>query len=78
MEKPVLSAWQISNMSFGFFGIQFGWGLQLANMSAIYEDTPLDHAQKLKPIFGSAPAAIEGKEAHVTIPATSVAIFTAR
>jgi maltose/moltooligosaccharide transporter len=24
-------------MSFGFFGIQFGWGLQLANMSAIYE-----------------------------------------
>jgi len=25
------------NMSFGFLGIQFGWGLQLANMSAIYE-----------------------------------------
>jgi maltose/moltooligosaccharide transporter len=24
------------NMSFGFLGIQFGWGLQLANMSAIY------------------------------------------
>ena len=24
-------------MSFGFFGIQFGWGLQMANMSAIYE-----------------------------------------
>lgn len=23
-------------MSFGFFGIQFGWGLQMANMSAIY------------------------------------------
>ena len=23
-------------MSFGFLGIQFGWGLQLANMSAIY------------------------------------------
>ena len=37
MEKPVLSAWQISNMSFGFLGIQFGWALQLANMSAIYE-----------------------------------------
>lgn len=37
MEKPVRSAWQISNMSFGFLGIQFGWGLQLANMSAIYE-----------------------------------------
>ena len=27
----------IFNMSFGFFGIQFGWGLQMANMSAIYE-----------------------------------------
>lgn len=28
---------QMFNMSFGFLGIQFGWGLQLANMSAIYE-----------------------------------------
>lgn len=27
----------IFNLSFGFFGIQFGWGLQMANMSAIYE-----------------------------------------
>ena len=36
MQKPRLSLWQISNMSFGFLGIQFGWGLQLANMSAIY------------------------------------------
>src|SRR4051794_22469213 len=25
------------NVSFGFLGIQFGWGLQMANMSAIYE-----------------------------------------
>jgi maltose/moltooligosaccharide transporter len=32
-----LSFWQIWNMSFGFLGIQFGWGLQMANMSAIYE-----------------------------------------
>jgi maltose/moltooligosaccharide transporter len=37
MEKPRLSFWQIWNMSFGFFGIQFGWGLQMGNMSAIYE-----------------------------------------
>jgi maltose/moltooligosaccharide transporter len=36
MEKSRLSFWQIWNMSFGFLGIQFGWGLQLANMSAIY------------------------------------------
>lgn len=28
---------QILNLSFGFLGIQFGWGLQMANMSAIYE-----------------------------------------
>jgi maltose/moltooligosaccharide transporter len=35
--KPHLSFWQIWNMSFGFLGIQFGWGLQMANMSAIYE-----------------------------------------
>ncbi|MDX2183990.1 MAG: MFS transporter [Gemmatimonadaceae bacterium] len=27
----------IWNLSFGFLGIQFGWGLQMANMSAIYE-----------------------------------------
>ena len=36
-EKPTLRFWQIWNMSFGFLGIQFGWGLQMANMSAIYE-----------------------------------------
>ena len=36
-EKPRLSFWQIWNMSFGFLGIQFGWGLQMANMSAIYQ-----------------------------------------
>src|SRR2546425_7115477 len=36
MNKPRLSFWQIFNMSFGFLGIQFGWGLQLANMSGIY------------------------------------------
>jgi maltose/moltooligosaccharide transporter len=37
MERPRLGFWQIWNMSFGFLGIQFGWGLQMANMSAIYE-----------------------------------------
>lgn len=37
MTKPRLSFWQIWNMSFGFLGIQFGWGLQLANMSPIYK-----------------------------------------
>ena len=37
MNKPRLSFWAIWNMSFGFFGIQFGWGLQMGNMSSIYE-----------------------------------------
>src|SRR4051812_15649224 len=37
MRKPHLGFGQIFNMSFGFLGIQFGWGLQLANMSAVYE-----------------------------------------
>ena len=36
ISKPALSFWQVWNMSFGFLGIQFGWGLQMANMSAIY------------------------------------------
>jgi len=37
VNKPRLSFWQLFNMNYGFFGIQFGWGLQLANMSAVYE-----------------------------------------
>lgn len=32
-----LSFWHLWNMSFGFLGIQFGWGLQMANTSAIFE-----------------------------------------
>lgn len=46
--KPRLSFSQIINMSVGFFGIQFGWDLQRANMGPIYdvlgakaEDIPL-------------------------------------
>ena len=44
-EKPRLSFWQIWNMSFGFMGIQFGWGLQMANMSSIYQFLGADEAQ---------------------------------
>ncbi len=36
-QKPKLSLFQIINMSIGFMGIQFGWGLQMANMSSIYQ-----------------------------------------
>lgn len=42
--KPRLSFWQIWNMSFGFLGIQFGWGLQMANMSPIYKTLNADEA----------------------------------
>ena len=35
--RPRLGPVGMFNMSFGFLGIQFGWGLQLANMSAVYE-----------------------------------------
>lgn len=35
--KPPLSLSQIINMSVGFFGIQFGWDLQRANMGPIYD-----------------------------------------
>ena len=37
MKKPRLSFWQIWNMSFGFLGIQFGFALQNANVSRIFE-----------------------------------------
>ena len=37
-QKPRLSFWQIWNMSFGFFGIQFAFGLQQANMSNIFKN----------------------------------------
>ncbi|MEZ5105470.1 MAG: MFS transporter [Draconibacterium sp.] len=36
-KKPLLSFWQIWNMSFGFLGIQFGFALQNANVSRIFE-----------------------------------------
>ncbi len=36
-EKPRLTFWQIWNMSFGFLGIQFGFGLQNGNVSRIFQ-----------------------------------------
>lgn len=36
LKKPNLSWWQIWNMSFGFLGIQYGFGLQQANLSPIF------------------------------------------
>lgn len=37
MKKRNLSFWEIWNMSFGFLGIQFGFALQNANVSRIFE-----------------------------------------
>ena len=37
VKKPMLSFWQIWNMSFGFLGIQFGFALQNANVSRIFQ-----------------------------------------
>lgn len=42
--KPTLSFWQILNMNFGFFGIQYSFGLQQANMSPIYKFLGADEA----------------------------------
>lgn len=41
-QKPKLSFWQIWNMSFGFLGIQFGFALQNANVSRIFETLGAD------------------------------------
>src|SRR5512138_1327237 len=35
--KPQMSFWQIWNMCFGFLGIQFGFALQNANVSRIFQ-----------------------------------------
>ncbi len=42
MKKPALNFWQIWNMSFGFLGIQFGFALQNANVSRIFETLGAD------------------------------------
>ena len=45
---------QLWNMNFGFLGIQFGWGLQMANMSAIFEHLGAD-ANQLPILWIAAP-----------------------
>ncbi|MFN8246832.1 MAG: MFS transporter [Ferruginibacter sp.] len=53
-EKPKLSISQIINMSVGFFGIQFGWDLQRANMGPIYEHLHAN-ADEIPLLFLAAP-----------------------
>jgi len=43
--KPQLSFWQIWNMCFGFLGIQFGFALQTANVSRIFQTLGADMDQ---------------------------------
>ena len=45
LSKPHLSFWQIVNMNVGFFGIQFSFGLQQANMSPIYQYLGADESK---------------------------------
>lgn len=52
--KSKLNFWQLWNMNFGFLGIQFGWGLQMANMSAIFEHLGAD-AHQLPILWIAAP-----------------------
>ena len=40
--KPALSFWQIWNMCFGFLGLQFGFALQNANVSRIFQTLGAD------------------------------------
>lgn len=42
MQKRTLGFWEIWNMSFGFLGIQFGFALQNANTSRIFETLGAD------------------------------------
>ncbi|MEL6814665.1 MAG: MFS transporter [Cyanobacteria bacterium J06598_3] len=49
-----LSFWQLWNISFGFFGIQVGWGLQMANTSAIFESLGAN-AEQLPLLWLAAP-----------------------
>ena len=53
-EKPKLSLVEIINMSVGFFGIQFGWDLQRANMGRIYENLGA-HPDQVPLLFLAAP-----------------------
>ncbi|MBN8565804.1 MAG: MFS transporter [Flavobacteriales bacterium] len=44
IQKGKMNFWQIWNMNFGFFGIQFSFGLQQSNMSSIYKFLGADEA----------------------------------
>lgn len=45
INKKKLNFWQILTMNFGFFGVQFSFGLQQSNMSAIYKYLGAEEAE---------------------------------
>ena len=66
--KPHLSALRIAEMNLGFFGLQFSFGLQQANMSPIFSFLGADEASMpllwlagpvtgllVQPLVGAAP-----------------------
>ena len=55
-KKPLLSFWQLFNMSFGYIGIQFGFALQNSNLSRIFEtlgakQDAIPHSRQANPAF---------------------------
>ena len=78
-------------MSFGFLGIQFGWALQMANMSAIYEYLGADADQipmlwlaapltglLVQPIIGHMSDRTWGRASAAGVPTSSSARSSAR
>jgi len=70
--KIKLSFWQIINMNFGFFGLQYSFGLQQANMSPIYsylgaEESKLPYLWLAGPITGLLIQPIVGAMSDKTI-----------
>ncbi|MDX2284758.1 MAG: MFS transporter [Bacteroidia bacterium] len=70
--KPRLSFWQIVNMNFGFFGIQYSFGLQQSNMSPIYkylgaEEASLPYLWLAGPMTGLIVQPIIGAMSDTTI-----------
>jgi len=72
LKKPQLKFWQILNMNFGFFGLQYSFGLQQANMSPIYsylgaQESKLPYLWLAGPITGLIIQPIVGAMSDKTI-----------
>jgi hypothetical protein len=63
-QRPTLSFWQIWNMSFGFLGIQYGFGLQQANLSPIFRYLGAEEATRGRGLRRSRPRLAEREHAR--------------